>query len=376
MMIRLPVVYRTTISLSKCRRYHSSAPSYTFEKVVSSIPSNVGSKILWCLNAKDFPLGIKHKQLELVNKVVNFQDITFLITLVDLVIPQPSTTTSTEILKIYQDYYYHSLNTYLSRYELNKENVKVTSTVFKERIVNELPLQLLKNNGNHYIIGETNSGKTEFTKYLTQLTRKLSKEQYNFKISSQPLTSTKNIAIESITNNWIVVDTPGYISNEKNGIYGLVNDNDIQSKIEITSNLRSNFEWKKFKIENDGSIISINKFFFLKPPTNTEFHYRKFLFGKIKKINDDQFNQFINKKFPRLSYSKFIIPTFTGSIDIIIEGLGYIEINLPSGDSTNENWEIYIPNGLKCIVRNSLNDCILESTKSGYQVHYKELAKC
>ena len=251
--------------------------------------------------------------------------------------------------------------------------------------------------GDVYFVGRANVGKSSLIKALVAhrhgismdqtVVKKMEKKDQNYlqKVGLDAPGSfhvpgfTREFTKYIISDKYTVVDTPGFFP-EGMGIYQHMTPETIRQKPKfkyfVAEDLRRYLSpnFKGPKIYDGKDLYSYGGFFYLQPPKNVVFK-RALAFNKGEEKQEVRYGRMqraeeinltrpveigkryaVNKEaFEKLE--RYVIPPFFGTIDIVVQDLGFISIQPTSSPSaTNGLFQIWVPAGVKVIIR----ECIFQ----------------
>ncbi|GME83180.1 unnamed protein product [Ambrosiozyma monospora] len=142
---------------------HTDLKTSTLEDVIKQIPhGNQRVKVIYCINATDFPLGLSKKFRHLLKtKSVKPENIFYVITKIDSVTKQYQNIDLNDLKK----YFRIGINKYLEtiKFEVPSDKIFLTSNKRKESIDTFVSFMQQNHGSDLYFIGESNSGKSTLT---------------------------------------------------------------------------------------------------------------------------------------------------------------------------------------------------------------------
>lgn len=372
----------------------------TLDDVLSTIPPNSESRVIYCLTARDFPLCLSKRYFRLLQlRHLKPENTYFVITMLDKIADKMNG----ETLIRYKRFYTESLKQYLGPLMGKMDTAIDDSHIFVmsdkvQRPVDELYGSLPLRSCNYYIIGETNSGKSKLTKRLMKLAQNDGlqvRRVYNsnstsgevqssedvrqfpnintfYTISPSPFKTRKNIAYYVPKLDLKLIDTPGYL-HKRNGIFGILDPkyrlnlytqfyvDPVEHEVELTSTTSQ-------------QVFAVGDFFFLKPRGVSSFKYRRFMYGRpllYSEYSRATYKIARNKRFDRPRFRRYLIPPFKGKIDLIFDNVGFIEIDNSEADS-DYFWQLYAPQNVRKLIR---TPSLSESLAKGITPTYKPLTE-
>ncbi|OUM54430.1 hypothetical protein BVG19_g3818 [[Candida] boidinii] len=362
----------------------------TVSMVFNSISKKSNRNLIVCLSARDFPATIDYDLVSFIEDFANSSDqpkVYFAITFCDSIIPIPSPPKLENNLK---NFINHSISQLLNipRFSTillnNKDKSSIDEffqTIIEEKKSNDTEIfddsisDYHSQNSLYYVIGETNTGKSTIVKELMKRCRDDTNGFYD--ISASPCTTRSNKPHISPSYGISLVDTPGYLP--KNG--GIYNSLPKQLREHVLtqypSHAESNkeHEWRPLTLsrltqesnsetinnsKRFSSLLSIPNVFYLSIPENQKLYFKKRIYGKPKtvKILNEDISEYLNKTYKK-NWKILQLPNFTGSIDLVFRGLGYITIaNTLEYNNNDPNWSLYVPESLDVLIRVNIEEFI------------------
>lgn len=349
----------------------------SLDDVLCTIPAGSNPYILYCLNARDFPLSLTKRFFRIMKlRNLDISRTYFIINMLDDITDDLSIAN----IRRYESYYRQSLPAWSHNLQINMDfkvdpsHIFVMTNKISAPIV-DLYQHLSLESCRCYIIGVGNTGKSTLAKRLmrmilrnvptasTSSTMKNvdikehegfppSKVNYYYSISPYPFSTRKNFEYEISALDSTLIDTPGFLHHRK-GIYGIL---DKKCRLNLQQQFRFDHKQRYILLKTSipSQVFSVNDVFFLKPRGVSSFKYRRFLYGKLALYNTytDGYEHMISSgKFVKPMIRRYIIPPFEGKIDVIFENIGFIELDNTTNLESADVWQLYAPKNIKKIVR-------------------------
>lgn len=349
----------------------------SLDDVLCTIPAGSNSYILYCLNARDFPLSLTKRFFRLMKqRNLKINKTYFIINMLDNITDDLSKTN----LERYRSYYVESLRVFLHKlpfnmnFEVDPKHILVMTDKVASPIL-DLYRQISLESSQFFVIGESNTGKSTLVKRLMRMALRnipatvnstISSEVENkesssrsgiiinnyYTISPYPFSTRKNIEYGVRALDFSLIDTPGFLHHRK-GIYGILKKED-RLKLQQQFHFDQSQHSVVLKPNLSSQVFSVNDVFFLKPRGVNSFKYRRFLYGKAALYNKytDGYEQMINTgKFVKPGVRRYLMPPFKGKIDLVFENIGFIELDNTVEAQSPDVWQLYAPKDVKKILR-------------------------
>ncbi|KAG0674658.1 Mitochondrial ribosome small subunit biogenesis protein [Pichia californica] len=355
------------------------------ENILEKIPAN--ATIVNVISFFDFPLSCNKELI----KGRNPKDIYYVVTKADLFFRQEVQLNRTGLIYV-QDF----LQKYL---DADRNKVFLVSTN-KSWNNNDL-LQKLPN-GKVYLVGRANAGKSSLIRSLIaynhgidiqdKVVKNIEKKNMNYleKVGlDSPGTNhipgfTREFQKFKITDKLTIFDTPG-IFPEDHGIYRYLSPDILRKKPKypgfVPEDLRrfTKTSIKGPKIYNGKSLFSYAGYFYLQPPAGAifkrcigiksgekKFEVRYPSMKRAAELNEERPKQLGNRYAVKpeayVKLRRYVIPPFYGTFDIVIQDIGFISIQpTNSPTATNGLYQIWVPEGVRVIVRESIFNFIYKT---------------
>ncbi|CUM66929.1 uncharacterized protein PRCAT00004614001 [Priceomyces carsonii] len=390
----------------RCRniKYRSNVdfdelPIHDFDNVLTSIPPN--GNIVYVINCQDFPFSLNPS----IFAYRRASDIKFIINKADLLFKRVELSNKYGS-KFFKDYLHR-------KYHVPLDNVMVISGLINWNM-SEL-LKFLDNES--YLIGSVNSGKSTIIgamlyhihemkpKYLssrektraqknedkrmnkismvgllkTELKRQRLKEK-NFRAKSGPGTSfmpgfTRDHIMYDLGDKFIY-DVQGFTNLSDHGIYSIIDQKIIKYINKGSKVFKNGMFDSRYESVKGEQCLTIGGIFYLVPPKGAIYQIRNCINYKLKEFATfdkaiDRFSKiesypalkhdFIVPKSTLKSLQKYIMPPFYGSIDLVIKGIGHINIRPTGKRANNLPAVIYLPRGVEALVRQPISEYVAKS---------------
>ncbi|ODQ48066.1 hypothetical protein PICMEDRAFT_15909 [Pichia membranifaciens NRRL Y-2026] len=355
------------------------------DQVLEKIPSN--GKIVNIVSILDFPLSCSKG----IIKGRDPKDIWHVVTKADLFFRQEVQLNRTGL-----QYVQEVLEKYLDADPEKVFFVSTTKSWNNEELLQKLP------GGDLYFVGRANAGKSSLIKSLiasthgvdTQnvLAKKIEKKSMNYleKLGlDSPGTShipgyTRDFQKFKINDRITVYDTPGIFPNDL-GFYKYLTEKLARKQPKYTAFVAEDKKrYKKLdvkgpKVFSGKSLYSYGGFFYLQPPKGAifkrclafklgekTFEARYSKLGRAEEINETRPKQIGNRfgvtKEAFYNLKRYVIPPFYGTVDIVIQDLGFLSIKMTSSpDDVDGLFQIWVPEGVRVIVRESIFNFLYKS---------------
>ncbi|KAG7661258.1 GEP3 [[Candida] subhashii] len=385
------VTYRSKFEINK-----DNFPIHDLNTVMATIPMK--SPVVYVFGANDFPIGINPD----IFRYRNPRDVFFVMTKSDNLFERNSAS---------EKYTISFLRDYLgTKYYVPPENVYVTSG--KEGW-NAAALSVFIPDS-AYLVGNTNCGKSTLIKALMlynelqnrreqeskipyivrQKGKKKFIQEFNKKVGpgvSYVPGFTRDIMPILIDGIKTIYDVPGFTSNENiHEFYQLFKTGKMLSGITEGAQTYKQGTYKsRYQSFKGSQVVSMGGIGYLTIPENSMYQIRNVTnidlhkFSSLQKAVNSSIDTpvaleekfLINHSRETLSnFDKYIIPPYYGSIDLVFENIGYMNIKPVGRKNTNELMTLYIPKGLKVAIRQQIMDYIAKSF-SGYDARGNKLNK-
>lgn len=362
----------------------------TVSMVFNSISKKSNRNLIVCLSARDFPSTLDYDLISFIENFANSSDqpkVYFAITFCDSLIQFPSPPKLEDNL---ENFINHSISQLInipkfSTLLLNNKDKnsinKFFQTIIEEKnsndteIIDDSILDFHSQNSLYYVVGETNTGKSTIVKEIMKRCRDDTNGFYD--ISTSPCTTRSNKPHISPSYGISIVDTPGYLP-KNGGIYNIL-PKQLREHVltQFPNHAESNkeHEWRPLALtkltqesnletinnsKSSSSLLSISNLFYLSIPENQKLYFKKHIYGKPKtvKILNEDISEYLNKTYKK-NWKILQLPNFTGSIDLVFRGLGYITIANTSEHNNNDpNWLLYVPESLDVLIRVNIEEFI------------------
>lgn len=384
----------------------------TVSQVMESIPPH--ANLVYVVNALDFPMSLN----EDVFTYRPAKSMQFVVTKNDLFFAKKDTATKYG-LQFFQDYLWRT-------YHVPQENVHCVSGATDWHT--EKLFLVVKDN--LYFIGWVNSGKSTLILSLVHVAQKHRQSLPNarrdrslqklddsaishgakpttrqalikhnlatikyFKKQNGPGTSYMpgftrgNIPFE-LSRNVTIYDVPGFASAQDSQLYEFMKPDDMKHlhkglKMHKVGTYKSHYDTVK-----GGQVLTVGGLFFLQVPSNTMLQVRNMINHKTHTFRDMDKALDVWKnpsQYPTLkdvyvvdssktTLVKYIIPSFYGSVDLVIRSLGYISITPTGKFASPEPFVVYLPKGLDAIIRQPITTYITR-TLAGRDAQGNKLRK-
>lgn len=373
-------------------------------------PKNLSNiKIIMCISAKDFPLGLHRRLLVLlIMRGILTENIHWVITDYDLCINglDSQLVLHSDILPIKQNII-QQLNTYMNGFfdsieSITDDEIKSNSVLDKlnkfkispdrlhlfsastEWTLDDLMSNLgidMDNLKHSYIIGQTNTGKTTLTREILKCVQNdlMSNQSWQNFTKVSDFTKIKPSPIPFMSSfqtyqfpGMTLTDTPG-IARHNGGIWGHVNQfgarflrtlnpkDDEKIIKELNNNPDVKIKANVFpkSEENYHKGISIGDLIYLKPWTNNpdndlNVKILKNFQGKVSVIDYAEINKRLYDKesvkiFKDHSKERYLIHGYN-NMELVLDNIGTVKIDC-SNDNSNVYWEVIIPKRVRMIQR-------------------------
>lgn len=328
----------------RCRRikYQNTLPTeegISNSDILDKLP--FGAKIIHVINAVDFPIG--------VNKLIN-KDAIVVISKMDLIYHDQKQCNKFPFFK-----------QYLERLGVPPEQVFLVSNT-KSWGLDILFQYLYTNPDTYYILGDINSGKSSLISKLIYL----SKRDFRTGFSKWSLKNGPGIS-----------SLPGFTRDELSFKFGESTLVDLPGLNHLQLPDYSKFKnvFKNTKIYKYGTydakyqtfqnkMLTVAGLFYIVPPPDTIVQYKNLInFEAFTVKNLDRLLQFsqdfptnksLHTKFlipPTTNLKTFVVPPFTGKIDLVVKNLGYIELTPTGARKSSTLFEIMVPDSIDIEIR-------------------------
>ncbi|GEQ71814.1 hypothetical protein JCM33374_g5500 [Metschnikowia sp. JCM 33374] len=386
---------RTGHQCLRCRNaYHRSsfdASEYQVEsvnEVMQRIPVN--GNLVYVVSSVDFPMSLD----EQVFRHRAAKSMQFVITKSDLFFPT-NNLASRYGLQFFQDYMYRT-------YGVPRNQVQVVSG--KSDWNTDTFLENIKNNT--FFIGSVNSGKSTLLQSVAQVARKQrerlpnarkerakQKQQNDIIMNARSYAAarerlrlwakakaengpgasfmpgfTRGIIPLELSKSTTVYDVPGFSGHHSAHLYEFLSADAIK-QIQKGSLFHKNGTYlSKYYTAKEGQVVTVGGLFFLQVPRGCMFQIRNVLNHKVHIFSNMEKAMQVWKdaKDPdairgvflvdhlKTDVVRHVVPPFIGSFDLVLRGLGYINVkatgSLPD-PSAAEDLVVYLPRGVEAISR-------------------------
>lgn len=356
-------------------------------QVMETIP--LDANLVYVVSAMDFPMSIN----EDVFKYRSASSMRFVVTKLDLFFDNKAT--AAKHGQFFQDYLWR-------KYKVAPENVFCVSGAIDWH-TEKLYLGL---QDNLYFIGGVNSGKSTLILALVHVAARLRQGLPNAKrdrkahkmddmaisqgkpATRQALAKHNLAAIKSfkklhgpgtsympgftrgnlpfeLSRNVTIYDVPGFSSGASAQLYEFMDPAAIKSiqkgqKMHKKGTYKSHYETAK-----SGQVVTVGGLFFLQVPQgamlqvrnviNHEMHIFKDLDKALDVWKHPHANPALRDVYAvdatKTTLVKYIIPSFYGSIDLVIRSVGYITLTPTGKFTSNQPFTVLLPEGLEAIIR-------------------------
>ncbi|EMG49045.1 GEP3 Genetic interactor of prohibitins 3 [Candida maltosa Xu316] len=349
-------------------------PVSELSEVISKIPSD--APLVYLISGPDFPLGLNPE-------IFRFRDpsnLYFIMSKTDRLFHKSAQSRYNHMRKF--------LVRYLkSRYNVPPENIFLASG--KESWKMDLLYNFIPTGA--YIIGNANSGKSTLVKSLMfkqkintgdiripyQLKAK-KKLMDSFNANVGPGTShvpgyTREIIPIDLEGFKQIHDVPGFTPNPKSkDFYKLLDNKELSRLIKGVYTDKKGADDSRYHSIKGPQVLSLGGVGFIEFPANTLYQFKnvtsldQYKFSSIEKVESLVGNipraldkYFLVKDAGKLAdYNRFIIPPFYGSIDLVLEDIGYVVITPVGAKETNELIKVYLHPGIRSIIRQPIINCL------------------
>ncbi|KAK6459768.1 genetic interactor of prohibitins 3, mitochondrial [Scheffersomyces xylosifermentans] len=388
-------------------------PLETLDSIVTKIPPH--ERVIYIINAQDFPMSLNPKIFQYRSP----QEVKFIVNKADLLF-KAKTVSAKYGQTFFSDYLFHKYRvpkenvmvvSGVNYWDFNKLLNFIDDNSYLIGNVNSGKSTIIKSI--LYTIDKSKKGK----KLLSSRDRtKLEKEQdvlINRGRSSRPLSSGEKkkeqkryeelfrakvgpgvsympgftrgfIQIDLEELDKTIYDVPGFVNTQNqiahhHEIYSLIESPKILKQIHKGVKVYDKgFYTSKYETVKGGRCISMGGLFYLNFPQGSMFQVRNcinadfHLFNNFSKavnvsLNLDKFPGMVTKFFihhneKSLSqYRRYIIPPFYGSIDLVIQNLGHLNIKPTGKRASNEPLILHLPLGLEASIRLPITNYIAKT---------------
>ncbi|RLV95000.1 Genetic interactor of prohibitins 3 mitochondrial [Spathaspora sp. JA1] len=364
-------------------------PIHDLNTIMPDIPS--GSPVVYVFSGNDFPMGINPD----IFKYRNPDEVYFIMTKADNLF-QRNDAARKYTLTFLTDYF-------KLKYDVPAKNIYVTSA--KEGWNSEDLLNFIPESA--YIVGNVNSGKSTLIKSLMLFQELETKQDSESKLPFPIRIKEKKKFIErfkqkvgpgisylpGFTREFLpvtlggirsVFDVPGFASDPYiHEFYHKFPDGKTIAKL---TEGRKTYKFGTFKSKYDSvkgpQVISLGGIGYLQLPkdsmyqirnvTNIDYH----VFSNIEKaaqvsadLPEPMKNRFIltHDEASLANLERYIIPPFYGSIELVLENIGYIHIKPIGAKKTNELMVLYLPCGITGMIRQPIVEYIQKTFKDSWE---------
>ena len=375
--------------------YEMDSKNYPIDQlnhVLNNIP--IDSPVVYLFSASDFPMGINPD-------IFNYrqpQYVYFIMTKTDNLIEKTKEASQNYTKQFIQDYLY-------IKYGVPRNHVFISlgkNNWSCQQLYHFIP------NGS-YIIGNANCGKSTLIKSLLldeELQKKkqlqLNSKHENVKLPPSLINKVKQKFVTSFMNKVgpgisylpgftrdiipveiglkLVYDVPGFNSDSKtmHKLYdSFKSSKDIHRLIKGASTFTKGLYKSPYVTIKGPQVVNLEGLGFLQLPRSAIYQLRNVtniqphIFSNIHKVDtllqngvpqplQNKFAININGK-TLLDYNKFLIPPFYGTIDLVFENFGYLNLKPVGGKHTNELIKLYLFPGVKAIVRDPITNYIAKT---------------
>ncbi|RCK64694.1 Genetic interactor of prohibitins 3, mitochondrial [Candida viswanathii] len=348
----------------------------SMDEVLAQIPND--SPLVYVFNAMDFPMGINPE----IFKHRNPRDLYFIMTKTDNLFLKSSGAT--------HDYCKTFLNDYLGqKYRVPPENIFIASGKKRWRV--KRLYEFIPNYS--YFVGYTNCGKSTLIKSV-KVAEELKKfpEYTNVKdfgktdklidktfakigpgISHLP-GFTREIMPVYINGEKTIYDVPGFTSNKDlRNICQQLDSKAIAHMFRGKVAQKAGDYKSRYFTAKGPHVLSIEGIAFLELPANTMYQIRNVTdlklheFKNIAKVESVLQNIppamypsfLLESKTPELSQlNKLYVPPFYGTIDLVLENIGYINIKPVGAKKTNDLIKVYLHPSVRAVIRQPIMEYI------------------
>lgn len=372
-------------------------PVKTVDSILSEIPPH--ANIVYVINALDFPASVN----SLVFKYRNPKDITFVVTKSDLLFPTVQLSQRYGAV-FFRDYLVKAIGA-------EESNVFIASGKRDWNVK-----QLISNlQDESYFIGNVNSGKSTLIKSLIFVSKKdkldylslkekrqlekfqdrainskLSKRQYKKEIErlegkireaqgpgSSYMPGFTRGYIHYELNNKSIVDVPGFGSYEQDhGVYQYLSSRDVRLLSKGENVYKTCLYDAPYITLKPSQVYTVGGLFYLEASVDLMLQIKKCInfdhhvFRSIERAKSSLMNiednpavasKFLLDKLSLDQLSRYVIPPFYGSIDLVIKNIGHINITATGRKVNNKLLAVYLPKGVECFIRRPLIHYIAKS---------------
>lgn len=383
----------------RCRQaqYRSTFDSDQFsieniDSVMSSIPPD--GTVVYVVSATDFPMSLDPR----VFLYRSASQILFVITKCDLLFPTNNLANKYG-LTFFQDYLQR-------KYGVSRDNVVVTSGKTDWNLSRLLANRTFKDNS--YLIGAVNSGKSTLLKALLAVSEsmaeekrflsarertKLEKQQDRLISAGKPVPSTMALrrqnliqrdrtgpgasympgytrgAIPHEVGSATLFDVPGF--GQSKNVYSYLQPPQIKQLAKGAPTHKYGTYKSPYVTVKGGQCYTVGGLFYLVPPENAIVQVRNcinhkgHIFSNIERATEllanvsnsstenrhgGLRNTFVVSSSSLDSLVRRQLPSFYGSIDLVVSGVGYVNLT-PTGAHAPGPWTIHVPEGVHICVR-------------------------
>ena len=358
--------------------------------ILNNIP--VEAPLVYLFSASDFPMGIN----EDVFQYRNPKDIYFIMTKSDKLIEKTKEASQNYTKQFIQDYLF-------TNYQVPRGHVFVSlgkNNWFCQQLYHFIP------NGS-YIIGNTNCGKSTLIKSLLldeELNKKkqlqLESKHDNVKLPPSLLNKVKQKFVSSFLTKVgpgisflpgftrdiipieiglkLIYDVPGFNTNA-NKMHQLYNSfkssKDIHRLIKGALTFDRGTYKSPYVTIKGPQVVNLEGLGFLQLPKGGMYQLRNVtniqphIFSDISKMEsllrngipkalENKFAINITTHHP---FEKYLVPPFYGTIDLVLENFGYLNLKPVGGKTTNELIKLYLYPGVDAIIRDPITNYIAKT---------------
>lgn len=168
-----------------------------------------------------------------------------------------------------------------------------------------------------------------------------------------------------LSRNVTIYDVPGFASSKASQLYEFMHANAIKS-IQKGQKMHKKGTYKShYETARGGQVVTVGGLFFLQVPQNVMLQVRNVvnhkmhIFKNMEKAlqlwNDPHSNPALRDVFAvdssKTQLVKYIIPSFYGSVDLVIRSVGYITMTPTGKFNAHQPFTVYLPEGLEAIIR-------------------------
>lgn len=394
---------------SEFKQVNEEYPIESIDSIMSSIP--IDSNLVYIINGQDFPLSLNTR----VFKYTSTRKIKFIVNKVDLLFKTKELSLKYGLTFI-QDYL-------RSKHNINPENVTIISgktnwnvekllkfienesyiightNSGKSTIIKSLLFQIFKNKSSSKRLNSRDRTKLEKEQDLKinsqskardyKSAKQLRKKQELLKNKLGPGTSY----MPGFTRGFIeillgdpfdlscktIYDVPGFTNSTHPSVLYDLETSDLKNLSKGVWVYKEGYYYSHYDTLKENRCLTVGGLFYLVPPIESMVQIRSCInfdyefyrsFENAKHLathleeNPATRKKFLLKYTPEKfdkKFKRYIIPPFYGSVDLVIQNIGHLNLKPTGAKNNNRPMIIYLPDGLEAIIRQPITEYISKS---------------